>query len=281
MTFTRRNDIGIYNMVNKADDQNKEQFRYLMNKIRESVVAAIGNVGEIAVRPLAKAVEILGDIEERKKHSFALGMYATELDKVVMDSESRANDYIRHKDTSVFGDPLPFLIDALGRTRSEEAVEVLAKLARHKEKEIQRKAIEALSEIDLPALNALLALPDDDVDLRTLKIMQIGTISHPRAVEWTIERIKDENEGIRALAMVSVIMRRDPKTLPILEKLANDPDEKVRVVLARGLTKTENPIFHPLIEKLRNDSSNNVKDALVHSKISLGETDDEDDLFWA
>lgn len=283
-SFIHRGGVPFMNALLQNTEEAKGSKEFLISTVRKQAIIGIERLGNIAVGPISKILTLLLDdatMKQKMQHTLEAS-YGFDYVRKNDDITNRISGYYEWKQKIPgFDASIPAFIEALGRTRSPEAIPILRILAEHKNSEFREKAIEGLSEIDTPAAEALLSLPEEtEASIRVRKVAEIGSIIHPKTTAWLIQKVNDKDPTIRMLAIVTLLMRRDPKMFDIVEELANSPEEFTRVLVARAFNKTENPLFQSIIEKLKNDSSYQVRDAFTMREINLGSSSDDGD-FWA
>jgi HEAT repeat protein len=160
--------------------------------VRNYAAESLGRIGDAgAVEPLAKA---MGDSE------FLVRSTATQaLGKIGKPAVEALIEGLESKDESV----RMYAAMALGRIKDVRAVAPLIEALKIKTRlgGVEGSASTALTKIGEPAVEPLItALKDNDDNVRVLAIISLGNIGDKRAVEPIVNALKDDNKRVRNFA---------------------------------------------------------------------------------
>jgi len=116
----------------------------------------------------------------------------------------------------------------------------------------------------------ILALKNEDENIRTLAVDALGRIGNP-AIDALGGALKDASAGVR-LAAAEILGRiGNEKAVPYLTESLNDADEEVRTAAARSLGEIGDfSAFMPLIQALK-DTNPLVQQAAEHALAAFGD----------
>ena len=158
--------------------------------VRHYAAESLGKIGDAkAVEPLARAME---------DSKFLVRDTATQaLGKIGKPAVEALIEGLRNSDENV----RMYAAKALGEIRDIRAVGPLIEALRIKTRwgGAEGSAAQALTDIGEPAVETLIAvLKDSDDNVRTLAIISLGDIGDARAVEHLIHALKDSNKKVRS-----------------------------------------------------------------------------------
>ena len=203
------------------------------NSIRESAVNALVKIGQPAVQPLIKAMEIQNNYI-RPSAADALGQIGDPqavgpLIKALEDKQSHIKNAVIRSLVKIGQPAIQSLIEALG----DENVSV------------RISAVDALGQIGGPqAVEALIkALGDEAISVQRSVAMILGQIGDPQAVQPLIETLedKDGDAGVRQRAARSLGQIGDQRAVQPLIKALEDKQYSVRHSAANSLGMIKNP----------------------------------------
>ncbi|TXT55935.1 MAG: hypothetical protein BAJATHORv1_30318 [Candidatus Thorarchaeota archaeon] len=236
-------------------EEEKNMLKKMVNHFRENTTDALAKLGSISVEPLLHFISIL----LRKQLP---GISDTYLKKQLAGNIEQMFER-RDISTADKDGAIKAATRALGLTFSPLAVDALSLLAETGSLEIRRYAIEALGEIDLPALEALIKIDvSDEPTLIMSKIGMIGQFAHPKADEAIILWTKAERVLERSLAYIWLICRKDPAMISHIQPALDDESPVVRIASGRTMITYRIPEYEPLIEQLKSDKSSKVINAI-------------------
>ncbi|MBD3159128.1 MAG: hypothetical protein GF309_10105 [Candidatus Lokiarchaeota archaeon] len=275
--FLETDEIRMFNMIMALRRENQEELAdTLIDRLRTQAVAGFKRLGSIGVPVLASLLKLYPETAK---------IIETEIDwkpseEHILDLiQRRIQAFRRISDIDYPKFAVTEAIEALGLTHSERAIPYLVDLVRSEREEIVHAAMEALGEIDLPALEALLEVPETHRFVTLQKIERIGSINHRRASKYLIQKTGDSDPLVRAAVAKHLVLRMDSELSKPLAQLARDPDENVRRTLAIVLLRLGVDCYPGVVEILRNDTDESVQQIIVESKL-FHETRERDE-FWA
>jgi HEAT repeat protein len=123
--------------------------------------------------------------------------------------------------------------------------------------EYSQEFIETISAFDALTQQGAAALPSlfnslrgDNVDTRWRAIVALGWIGDPESIPVLIDRLADQDWGVRHSALWALGMIRDTKVIePLLKSLyAPESEEQIRYVTAMGLLNQQAPEITSLLQ---------------------------------
>jgi HEAT repeat protein len=258
----------------------------LVDGIREHAIAGLAEAGDAALHLLRALLQQL-------MHTQASGLRAARgfefnvMMRMLGDDENAQWVFWRLSESRRIGinfsNPNQILKDtirALGNTHSVDAIDILKELCQHNDNDVILEALGALAEIDPPALDALVGLPDSGaLPLELARTEKIGTIPDARATGWLIRRLADRRPEVRSVAAVCLLLRDDPSSREALTRMVSDRDSGVRAALGHAIARLGNDRWSDLQQALMKDESPTVRDAVARGQAHLFAEKDQD--FWA
>ena len=197
--------------------------------VRLNAAESLGKIGDAkAVGPLTKAMEDRASVV-RITATQALGKIGKPAVEALMEGLKSSDEDVRM--CAAVG---------LGKIRDVRAVKPLIEALRLKTRwrGAEGSAANALVEIGEPAVEPLIAvLKDSDENVRNLAIVSLGDIGDARAVEPLIAVLKDSDANVRNLAIVSLGDIGDARAVEPLIHALKDSNKKVRSFAAKTLKK--------------------------------------------
>ncbi|MHA1927304.1 MAG: HEAT repeat domain-containing protein [Candidatus Thorarchaeota archaeon] len=276
--FMQTREIGLYNDMVRSKSENEINLRNLLiKKLREQAVWGFGRLGDRGVPVLISLLQIF---PETQKLSWEQVQWEPSERKIEMHIKRRVQEQSRFPSVrEVIPVPIIDAVRSLGMTHSEKAVPYLRRLSKSDDEEIVLQVIEALGEIDTPAIDALLEVPELTPKVRMKKITEIGTFVHPKAIEWLLIQVEDKDPLIRLTAGNYLVLRNDSAFSAVLKKLATDENRGVRAGIANTILRLGFDSYPEIIEILSNDGDKLVREIIVKARLTF-ETNKEGD-FWA
>lgn len=266
-------------MSQTDEEQNIEHLISLLNnqawRIREEAVKALVKVGEPAVMPLlallkggkgnhADAVRILGRIGDRR---------AVE---PLIDALYTKNVHLTQE-----------AVQGLGSIGDSRAVQPLIDMFRHDWDDTEtiavwQKAVTALAAIGKPALQPLLmALKDEDENVRRGATESLGQLRDPRSVDALITVLQDGESVVRVIAVDALAKVGDKRAVEPLVALLKDKDWYIRCRTLYALGELKGPaVYVPLVSGL-DDLEPRVRSAAVYGLGKLQNAPIHDHLLTA
>ena len=157
------------------------------------------------------------------------------------------------------------------KLKENEDVDGLINALKHKNVDIQEKAVKALGEIGEPAVEPLLqALDEEDWYVRRAAVMALGEVGGARALTPLIKALKDNESVVRGAAVEAFGIIGEPAVEPLLQAL-DEEDCHVRAAAVRALGEVGGArALTPLIKALKDNDSGVRYGAAVY----LGEMGD-------
>ncbi|MFW9919406.1 MAG: HEAT repeat domain-containing protein [Candidatus Thorarchaeota archaeon] len=276
-SFMRSGEVGFFNMLlNAKEEQVVAMMNMLIQRLREQGVWGFGKLGSLAVPTLASLLRVFP--ETRNIVSPEVEWNDDEKNFAEMlDSRLREHYNFPYRPEHI-PTPAKETIRALGVTHSPRAIPYLNELVSAEDEEIALLALEALSEIDVPALDCLIEIEDPRPVIRLKQLNWIGTIVYPKATDWLKEQCASDNPLIRMEATNFLVMRNDPSLEEHLLKMANDPEVVVRMGLANVIARLGVNTYPRVLKKLGEDNAEEVRNTIVRARLHF-EADEHDD-FW-
>ena len=275
--FVNSGEIPFLNAFMQAK---KEEERSLLNvlvgRMRDNAATGFGKLGDSAVPIL---VTVLQAFPQTRDVFRGMEVWTDNERQTSGLVSRRIAEYHRLPKTEVITPPVDEAIKALGMTHSKRAVPFLAKLCTLHDERIVARAMEALSEIDLPALDELLTIRVSSKELRTQLIHDVGTIVHPKATDWLIKQLEDKEPSIRMLSAGLLSMRNDPELSKYLMRVAKDKNVAVRAGLANAIVRLGMNAYPEVMDILSKDKDRSVRQVIEQARIHF-KTNEEGD-FWA
>ncbi len=279
-SFLHSGEIQMYNaLLNAREGPEHAMMMLLVQRLREQAVSGFGAMGSDAVPVLASLLRIF---PETSKIVWRDVEWEDEEVHIADMLERRLQEHFRHFNfprPEHIPNPVNEAIRALGVTHSERAVPYLEELAMADSEELALVALEALSEIDTPALDVLIRVPESNPAIQMKKVRDIGTIVHPKATEWLIKQSESKNPLVRMETTNFLAMRNDASLSKHLQKMANDPEAIVRVGLANVIARLGMNTYPEVMRILSEDKEPVVRDTIVRARLHFEA--DEQDEFWA
>ncbi|MHC4284508.1 MAG: HEAT repeat domain-containing protein [Planctomycetota bacterium] len=129
---------------------------------------------------------------------------------------------------------------ALGRIKDPKATEALIGRLRDSDLGVRKNVVGALGEIgDSRAVGPLVMVlqKHKDENLRSLAIVSLAKIKHPRALNPLCEALSDNNKHIRAMAARFLGYLEDSRAVGPLVDVLDDEDSHIRTMAVSGLAK--------------------------------------------
>jgi hypothetical protein len=252
----------------------REQMNVIMATIRNKVTTALGSMRDVSTSALIGVLEELTNPSpiDPIDQQFLL-MAGSPMERVGMWARLRTRKHLRQRElrqrTGLHETPVFETITALGQTGSVDAIPILERLARHSERQIRFQAIEALSEIDEPALGSLLRIEtnsDDEMDY--FLTTQIGAIVGKSAEDFLVSRLTAKNPSVRTVAYSFLAARRTQEFVKYIEQGVKDKDRQVRLGLANMLILLDDPMYDSVIRILEKDKDKQVRQTAVTRRVS-------------
>jgi HEAT repeat protein len=140
----------------------------------------------------------------------------------------------------------------------DRAVEPMIVALNDENKNVRIFAADVLGEIkDSRAVEPLItALRDENVEVRVKTVEALGKIKHPSVLKSLTVALRDENSKVRVKAVEILGKMKDPRVVEPLITALNDESEKVRMISAEVLGEIKDPrAVEPLITTLNDENS--------------------------
>ncbi len=276
-SFVESREIQVFNaFIGSKTGAENQMAKIMLSMLRDQAKWGFGRLGAAAVPVLVSLLKIFP--ETSGLITSAEGWTPSE-QEINERMQWRIQQHLRFPRPEHLPMPFKEAILALGMTHSERAIPYLKELSLSSNEEIVLLAIEALGEIDTPALDALIAVPAITPAVRRRKLTEIGTISHPTATAWLIEQGKDNDDLVRIEATNFLAMRNDPSLTEHLMSVAKDPNVLMRVGLANVITRLGMDAYPDIMKVLNEDPDDAVRNTIVRARLHL-QADEQND-FWA
>ncbi len=227
---------------------------------RRSAAAALGQLGEAAVKPLIQA---LGDKDEdvRQGAAKALGRLGEAAVEPLIQALRDGNWRVREA-----------AAEALGQMGDARAVEPLIQALGDEDGRVREAAAEALGQMgDARAVEPLIqALGDEERWVREAAALGLGRLGDARAVEPLIQALRDGNRRVREAAAEALGQLGDGRAVEPLIQALGDEETLVRWVAAEALGQLGKAAVEPLIQAL-GDGNWRVRQAAAEALGQLGE----------
>jgi len=164
--------------------------------------------------------------------------------------------------------------DALGKIKSDKAVDGLLKALYDGDPSVQSSAADALGEIksDKAVDGLIKALADEDPSVRTCASSALGEIKSDKAVDGLIKALAAEDYEVQMSASCSLKKIKSDKAVDGLLKALAHEDFRVRTVASSTLGKIKSErAVEPLIKALNHENT----DVRSHAAYALGEIKSE------
>ena len=244
--------------------------------MRGQGVAGFGRLGSKAVPILVSLLKIFPETQHLFQGKTIWKTSEKQMEKAVSD---RIHQYFRLPRTEGIPQPVTETIRALGVTHSDRAIPYLKEISEMDNKELVFNAIEALGEIDIPAIDVILDVKTPSMKLKEKKMEEVGTIVHPKVTQWLIEQLDDKEPLLRMQAAVFLAMRNDQNLSVHLMKAVNDKNKGVRAGLANVMVRLGMEAYPEIMQLLQEDKDEGIRKIITKAQIAYNA--DEEDDFWA
>ena len=275
--FVYTREIHFHNaFVQAKDEGEKKLLLILVDLMREQGVAGFGRLGSKAVPILVSLLKIFPETEHLFRGLPVWEPSERQMEKVVSD---RIHQYFRLPRTEGIPLPVTETIRALGVTHSERAIPYLKEISELNNEDLVFYAIEALGEIDIPAIDVILKVKTPSMKLKVKKLEELGTIVHPKVTQWLIEQLDDKDPMLRMQAAAFLAMRNDPNLSVHLMKAVKDENKGVRAGLANVMIRLGMEAYPEIMKLLKEDKDEDIRKIITKAEIAY-KADEEND-FWA
>ena len=305
--------LGILQRAGVGDGAGKQED--IFGRFRDMAITALGRLGSSAVLPIAAILEVLSNSDEftplvsgststdpsHPAIEDAVGIF-----RDVMRERYRIYHRPAHMEWSL-PDMVKNMVKALGLTGAKEAIPILKEFAEIevsenledmkekvakldivlgdrtsmiREKEFVMQAIEALSEIDVPALETLMSLKQpSDPEIRRHLTLHVGSIFDARSIDWLTKQLQDDEITVRITAAMCLLLQRNEESIQPLKDFIIEADKATKVILGSGIARLNEPIHIPLVEMMYSMKDPEISRAIRAGKMTkITQSDDE---FWA
>ncbi len=277
-TFVRGGEMMLFNAIQNPPDNMQNVLQEAISILRDRAVEGFGRIGSRAVPILVTLLNQFPDAEGIVSARVEWKKDEQEIRHVLYD-RLREYQQLRHVTATCIPDPVEKIVRALGMTKSARAIPYLKDIANSRNVNLAKIAVESLSEIDTPAIDALIEVSESNPTIHALKVQQIGTIVHPRATKWLVKQSTSKNPMVRLQTGMFLAMRNDPALIKPLRKLAKDSEVGVRMILANVITRLGLNAYPEIMEILSKDSAEIVRDTITRAKLHFEA--EKNDEFWA
>jgi HEAT repeat protein len=275
--FIYTGEVHFYNAFLQAKDEaQKKLLLTVVEKMREQAVFGFGRIGSKAVPILVTLLRIFPETQRLFQGKSIWEPSESLMERVV---NSRLQQYFRLPRAESVPNPIAETIHALGLTHSVRAIPYLEEISKTNDERLVSQAMQALSEIDIPALDALLKIETPSMNLKIQKIQEIGTIVHPKVTQWLIKQLEDKDPMMRMQAASLLAMRNDKSLSTYLMKAAKDSNKGVRAGLANVIIRLGVDAYPEVKRLLSKDKDGNIRKIITKAQIAY-KADEEND-FWA
>ena len=275
--FIYTREVHFHNaFVQAKDEAQKKVLLLLVDMMRGQGVAGFGRLGSKAVPILVSLLKIFPETQHLFQGKTIWKTSEKQMEKAVSD---RIHQYFRLPRTEGIPQPVTETIRALGVTHSDRAIPYLKEISEMDNKELVFNAIEALGEIDIPAIDVILDVKTPSMKLKEKKMEEVGTIVHPKVTQWLIEQLDDKEPLLRMQAAVFLAMRNDQNLSVHLMKAVNDKNKGVRAGLANVMVRLGMEAYPEIMQLLQEDKDEGIRKIITKAQIAYNA--DEEDDFWA
>jgi len=275
--FLYTREVHFYNAFLQAKDEVQQKLMLtVVNLMREHGVSAFGKLGDKAVPVLVSLLKIFQDTGNLFQD---IPIWEDSEHELKNKVSSRIGEYFRLPRSDIIPPPVTQTIRALGVTHSTRAIPFLEAICKLENEELVACAMEALSEIDLPALDALLKVKTPSTELKLRKTQELGTIVHPKVTDWLVKQLDDENPFIRLEASTFLAMRNDPALVKHLKRSAEDSNKGVRAGLANVIVRIGIDAYPEIMKILSEDTDDDIRNVIAQAQMAYKA--DQDDDYWA
>ncbi|TFG29850.1 hypothetical protein EU528_09030 [Candidatus Thorarchaeota archaeon] len=275
--FIHTGEVHFYNAFLQVNDETQKKILLaLVSMFREHAVTGFGRMGERSVPVLASLLKIFPETSHLFRDRSIWESSERQLEDIV---SSRIGEYFRLPRAESIPAPVIQTIRALGVTHSVRAIPYLEEICKMDNEDYVSSAMEALSEIDLPAIDAILKVDTPSFKLQEQKIRDLGTIVHPKVTKWLIEQLDDKDPRIRMEAVTMLAMRNDPDLAKPLMKAAKDSHKGVRAGLANVIIRLGMNTYPEIMRLLSEDKDDAIRKVITKAQLVYKAAQDDD--FWA
>jgi HEAT repeat protein len=178
-------------------------------------------------------------------------------------------------------DPVPSIraicAQWIARTKREEDLPLLRKLAKDEERAVRAEAVRALAGFrrleDLPLLRE--RVKDRDQNVCGAALNALASFSRPEALPLLRELAKDQDQerNVRAGAVEALASYAQTEDLPLLRELAKDQARYVRVEAVKALASFAQAEDLPLLRELAKDQDRYVRVEAVKALASFAQAE--------
>ena len=164
----------------------------------------------------------------------------------------------------------------IGRTKRDDDLPLLRKLARDPDPNVHAAAVEALTSFaqaeDLPLLRQLAT--DGNWNVRPRAVEALASFSRPEDLPLLREVAKDRDRGVHTAAIKALASSSRPEALPLLRELAKDGNWNVRMAAIKALASFSRPEDLPLLRQLAGNQDWRVRARAMQALASFAQAED-------